>query len=125
MEFTFVDVGKSGRHSHGDIVEYTQFYHKLINGKQHFYNNKFYKKIFVGQLHLPDNDETEKNLYFVFLGDEAFALYANFLKPYPQRDLSYERRICNYRLSRGARSVSESAFGLRAARFRILHNYRY
>lgn len=72
------------------------------------------------QLHLPGNDETEEHLNFVFLGDEAFSLHENFLKPYPQKDLCYEKRIFNYRLSR-ARNVSENAFGLLAARFRILH----
>lgn len=54
------------------------------------------------------------------MGDDAFSLNENFLKPYPQRDLSYSKRIFNYRLSR-ARNVSENAFGLIAARFRILH----
>ncbi|KAB0800103.1 hypothetical protein PPYR_07983 [Photinus pyralis] len=74
----------------------------------------------VSHLHLPDNSETDKNLNFVFLGDEAFSLHENFLKPFPQRDLTYEKRIYNYRLSR-ARNVSENAFGLLSARFRILH----
>lgn len=75
---------------------------------------------FLDQLNIPDNSETDNNLNFVFLGDEAFALNEHFLKPYPQRDLSYSKRIFNYRLSR-ARNVSENAFGLIAARFRILH----
>lgn len=57
---------------------------------------------------------------FVFLGDEAFSLHEHFLKPFPQRDLSYNKKIFNYRLSR-ARNVSGNAFGLLAARFRILH----
>ncbi|XP_031341136.1 uncharacterized protein LOC116169243 [Photinus pyralis] len=103
-EFIFVDVGKNGRHSDGGILEYTDFYDGLMNG----------------HLHLPDNSETDKNLNFVFLGDEAFSLHENFLKPFPQRDLTYEKRIYNYRLSR-ARNVSENAFGLLSARFRILH----
>ncbi|CAH1986970.1 unnamed protein product [Acanthoscelides obtectus] len=103
-EFIFLDVGKNGRLSDGGVIESTKFYHKLIHG----------------QLHLPNNTDTENNFNFVFLGDEAFSLHENFLKPYPQRDLSYSKRIFNYRLSR-ARNVSENAFGLIAARFRILH----
>ncbi|CAH1977077.1 unnamed protein product [Acanthoscelides obtectus] len=94
-EFIFVDVGKNGRLSDGGVIESTKFYHKLIHG----------------QLHLPNNTDTENNFNFVFLGDEAFSLHENFLKPYPQRDLSYSKRIFNYRLSR-ARNVSENAFGL-------------
>nr|CAI5861772.1 unnamed protein product [Callosobruchus analis] len=53
-------------------------------------------------------------------GDEAFALHDHILKPFPQRDLTHERRIYNYRLSRG-RNVVENVFGFIAARFRILH----
>ncbi|CAH2001490.1 unnamed protein product [Acanthoscelides obtectus] len=103
-EFIYIDVGKNGRHSDGGILEYTEFYDKLTKG----------------QLHLPNNDETEKHLNYVFLGDEAFSLHENFLKPYPQRDLSLENRVFNYRLSR-ARNVVENTFGLLAARFRVLH----
>lgn len=41
------------------------------------------------------------------------------LKPYATRDLSRNRRLFNYRLSR-ARRVSENAFGILGSRFRIL-----
>lgn len=61
----------------------------------------------------------DENLNFIFIGDEAFALEENVLKPFPQKSLNYERRIYNYRLSR-ARNVVENAFGLIANRFRIL-----
>ncbi|CAH1983858.1 unnamed protein product [Acanthoscelides obtectus] len=76
-EFIFVDVGKNGRLSDGGVIESTKFYHKLIHG----------------QLHLPNNTDTENNFNFVFLGDEAFSLHENFLKPYPQRDLSYNGKV--------------------------------
>ena len=57
-EFIFVDVGQNGRISDGGVLEHTEFMRRLNNG----------------QLNLPDNTETVKNLNFAFLGDEAFAL---------------------------------------------------
>lgn len=102
-EFLYVDVGKNGRLSDGGVLEYTEFYQKLKSR----------------QLNLPENNETIKNFNFVFLGDEAFGLDENFLKPYAQRELNKEKRIFNYRLSR-ARNVVENAFGIITSRFRIL-----
>lgn len=62
----------------------------------------------------------ESPFNYVFVGDEAFALRPDFLKPYNQRELDNEKRIYNYRLSR-ARRVVENAFGILANRFRIFH----
>lgn len=59
------------------------------------------------------------NLNFVFLGDEAFALHEHVLKPYAQRELTHEKRVFNYRLSR-ARNCVENTFGLISSRFRLL-----
>lgn len=102
-EFIYVDVGKNGRMSDGGVLEYTEFYRKLK----------------LGELKFPENNETVHNLNFVVLGDEAFGLEPNFLKPFAQRELDYEKRIFNYRLSR-ARNVVENAFGIISARFRLL-----
>ena len=38
---------------------------------------------------------------YVFLGDDAFALKKYMMKPFPQQGLTQERRIYNYRHSRG------------------------
>lgn len=56
----------------------------------------------------------------VILGDEAFALHTNLMKPYP-RDQSLKdnkKRVFNYRLSR-ARRTTENAFGILCAYFRV------
>ncbi|XP_069585020.1 uncharacterized protein [Ranitomeya imitator] len=103
-EFINVDVGMNGRVSDGGVLEHTLFGERLNNY----------------DLHLPPNSETRGNLNFVFVGDEAFPLHPNLIKPFPQKNLTEERRIFNYRLSR-ARRVVENAFGIMANRFRVFH----
>lgn len=108
-EFIWVESGSNGRVSDGGVLKNTEFYHKL-NG---------------GQLNLPppeplpgtDNSPAP----FVFVGDEAFALRTDFMKPFAQKTLNRRRRIFNYRLSR-ARRIIENAFGILANRFRIFHH---
>lgn len=103
-KFIFVDVGKNGRCSDGGVIEHTKFYQQLQNET----------------LNLPENDDTDENLNFTFLADDAFALHNHVMKPYPGSNISHEERIFNYRLSRG-RNVVENTFGLLASRFRVLH----
>ncbi|XP_031637038.1 uncharacterized protein LOC116349641 isoform X2 [Contarinia nasturtii] len=57
---------------------------------------------------------------YVFLGDEAFPLLENLVKPYPRNQSSINRHksIFNYRLSR-ARRIVENAFGIVSQIFRI------
>lgn len=58
----------------------------------------------------------------VFLGDEAFPLLNNLLKPYRRADATVDKSkaIFNYRLSR-ARRLVENSFGILVNRFRIFH----
>ena len=55
----------------------------------------------------------------VILGDKAFSLHENLMKPYPRgRSHDTTKRIYNYRLSR-ARRTTENAFGILAFYFRV------
>ncbi|KAL1276371.1 hypothetical protein QQF64_035994 [Cirrhinus molitorella] len=54
----------------------------------------------------------------VFVGDEAFPLTTNLLRPYPGHHIPPERRAFNYRLSH-ARLVIECAFGILCAHWRM------
>ncbi|KAH8021172.1 hypothetical protein HPB51_012567 [Rhipicephalus microplus] len=105
-KFVLVDNGAEGRQSDGGV----------------FKNTKFGKALTKGQLDIPSLGQlpgTTKVAPYAFVGDEAFQLRRDFMRPFPARLLEDERRVFNYRLSR-ARRCAENAFGITAARWRIL-----
>lgn len=104
-EFMMVHTGTNGKVSDGGVLHETTFYKKLVN------NN----------LNLPNPtviNETQYVLPYTFIGDQAFPLMVNLMKPYPDKCITGEEKIFNYRLSR-ARRVVENAFGILASRFRV------
>ena len=56
--------------------------------------------------------------YFL-IGDEAFALDVNLMKPFPRRSAMGDQKVFYYRLSR-ARRIVENAFSVMCNRFRVL-----
>lgn len=107
-EFIMVDVGVNGRISDGGVLNYTNFGQALAN-----------KTLGIPEpAQLPNS---QKILPFVFVGDDAFGLTENLMKPYPEAGLNAERKILNYRLSR-ARRVIENVFGILVSRFGVLQN---
>jgi hypothetical protein len=106
-EFIMLHTGTNGKASDGGVLHETRFYEKLMKGSL--------------KLPAPETpDGIQCSLPFTFIADEAFPLLGYLLKPYPQRGLSREERILNYRLSR-ARRIVEDAFCIMASRFRVFH----
>ena len=56
---------------------------------------------------------------FVLLGDDTFGLKRYLIKLFPQRGLTYEKRVYNYH-HRRARRISESLFGIISNRWHVL-----
>lgn len=105
--FIFADVGCQGRISDGGIFKHSQLWKKIQDKSLSFPEPKV----------LPGR---EKLVPYVILGDEAFALHENVMKPYSGLyENGSKERIFNYRLSR-ARRVTENAFGILTAVFRVL-----
>jgi len=107
--FITIDVGAYGKDSDSTI----------------FKECPFGKKLYSEQLNLPaptclPNTSNSPQPY-VIIGDEAFGLHRNLLRPYPGRGLTFKRKIFNYRLSRARRYV-ECAFGVLANKWRVLHS---
>ncbi|XP_065583929.1 uncharacterized protein LOC136042942 isoform X2 [Artemia franciscana] len=105
--FLYIDVGAKGKEN--DSTVFRRF--------------SFGKALEVNRLPVPGDKElpnTSCPLPHIFIGDEAFPLKTNFLKPFSRYgDLTTDKKIFNYRLSR-ARRVVENTFGIIASRFRVL-----
>ncbi|KAH7955239.1 hypothetical protein HPB51_028161 [Rhipicephalus microplus] len=92
LQFVVVDVGAIGRQSNGGTVGVSRL-------------GKFLKD---GKLGLPPPEippGTHTQAPRVFVGDDAFQLREDFLKPYLRRQLSSDKRIFNHSLSRARRQV--------------------
>ena len=106
-ECLFADVGTNGRMNDSGIWNKSSLRCAIESREIEFPEPKT----------LPYRSE---KLPFVIVGDDAFALKNYMMKPFPQRNLTVERRIYNYRHSR-ARRISENMFGILANRLRIFH----
>ena len=70
------------------------------------------------------NDTEETCVPYVLLGDEAFPLRCDLMRPFARHGLTNKRCIFNYRLSR-ARRVVENAFGILDNRWRLYNHCIY
>lgn len=109
-KFVLVDIGALGHNSDGGIFRNCKFGKAIIDKAEDIQ--------FPGPKNLPNTNILAD---YVFLGDEAFPLRTNLLRPYPGRscgNLPNEQEMFNKNLSR-SRRVVENAFGILANRFRI------
>lgn len=108
-KFLVIDVGSYGKEGDSGI----------------FGKSKMGQKIYSGDFNFPE-DETlpgsDTYTPFVIVGDEAFRLHKNIMKPYSRSSARSDRAktIFNYTLSR-CRRVTENAFGLLTQVFRVFH----
>ncbi|XP_066596865.1 uncharacterized protein [Prorops nasuta] len=106
--FSLVDIGAFGGMNDAGIFHDSNIGINLNNEDLHLPK---------GQVHLP-NSNLKTSHYFV--ADDAFKLSQRIVKPYSKRNLSYDEKIFNYRISRARRTV-ESAFGIFSNKWRIFH----
>lgn len=105
-KFTLIDIGACSSNSDGGVFSRSEL------GKALYNNNLSFS---LCEFNLPGSNI--KTPCF-FVGDEAFKLTTNMMRPYSGRNLDTKRRIFNYRLSR-ARRVIENTFGILVSRWRV------
>lgn len=105
-KFLMIDVGSFGKDSDGSVLCNTSFYKRLENGTLKL----------PSPCNLPNSNQ---KVPYVFIGDEAFPLRNNIMRPFPRKQLDDHKSYYNYRLSR-ARMTVECAFGIASSKFRIL-----
>lgn len=103
-EFIYIHMGTNGRISDAGIWKETGLCKRLESNKLNIPHPLYFPEIGC--------------MPYVFIGDEAFPLMKNLMKPYAQRNINIEQKIFNYRLCR-ARRVVENAFGIMATRFSL------
>ena len=106
-EFIFVDAGAEGRASDGGIWAKCGLKTRMDSPQN--------------PLNIPQPSPIpgiQGDIPFFLVGDDAFKLNFNLMKPYPGQNLNRMERIFNYRLSR-CRRIIENCFGIMVARFKI------
>lgn len=108
-KFIYVDIGAMGQSSDGGVWKRCTLHEDLYDD-----NNP---------LQIPPPDiiaGMEEETAYYLIGDDAFPLSTNLLKPYGGGGLTRKQKIFNYRLCRGRRII-ENTFGIMCAKFQIFH----
>ena len=116
-KFTYNNVGCLGRISDGGVLRASDLYEIIVSGTL---NPPPPNPLLIKDPQWNVVGETQQPLPYMIVGDEAFPLKEEIMKPYARKQLDDATRIFNYCLPR-IRRVSENAFGILSSRFRILH----
>lgn len=105
-KFIFTEIGAYGKQSDGGTFRSSQMYKLMVRQR----------------LNVPDEEclpESPTKAPFVFIGDEAYPLLKNLMKPYARNNLNEQNELFNKKLSR-ARKTVECAFGIMTMKWRVL-----
>ncbi|XP_065355929.1 uncharacterized protein LOC135950314 [Calliphora vicina] len=105
--FTYVYIGALGSQSDGGVLARSDFGKKLLSNTLEV----------PCDANLPG---TSINCPYYFVGDNAFPLKDNLMRPFPGHSLPQDKDKFNTMLSK-ARVHIENAFGILANRWRVLH----
>ena len=105
-KFIYVDIGAAGRAGDAGVYGESTLKEAIASNSINI----------PPPTYLKGNSAFQVNYHIV--GDDAFPMSNNLMKPYPHRNLARDKQIFNYRLSR-ARRVVENAFGILAHRWRV------
>ena len=105
-KFITIDVGGYGKQSDGGTFRSSALFLHLTEGRLDIPINA----------NLPNSEITAP---LVLIGDEAYPLLPNLLKPYNRQQLDADKEYFNARLSRARRTV-ECAFGIIYSKWRVL-----
>nr|XP_055051363.1 uncharacterized protein LOC129437215 [Misgurnus anguillicaudatus] len=107
-KFIYASVGTQGRVSDAGLFAHSDLRKAMDEGRLNFPQPE----------PLPNSDTM---MPYMFVGDDAYPLRHDLMKPYPFRQMDHSQRVLNYRLSR-ARRVVENAFGILANRLRVFRS---
>ncbi|XP_067142183.1 uncharacterized protein [Centruroides vittatus] len=105
LSFIYVDAGTNGRQSDSSIWNASNL-KKAIND---------------GKLNFPPDSPLQSGgqpIPYLFVTDEGIGMSSRVMRPYPMKQLTAEKSIFNYRLSRATRVV-ENAFGILTSVWRV------
>jgi len=135
--FTWVEVGDYDKIRPKNLWQWSKFWDKIylffvnlvsigsLPDSSIFANSQLGAALETSSLNLPPPKElpgTNEKISHFFVGDEAFPLRTNLMRPYSRKDIKSDReRIFNYRLSR-ARRIIENTFGIFSSRYYFHQN---
>lgn len=106
--YIYINVGSCGTDSDSNIFKNSTLFTKLQNGEINLPPPRSF----------PNTNDVP--LPYVIIGDAAFGISNNVMRPYARTNMTHKKKIFNYRISRARRYI-ECTFGIMSNKFRIFH----